>query len=230
MQLRAYLRILRRFWPLILLLPLLAGGLSLAAEIGRPARYRASERLMISRSLIDTGRDASLPDFNDSYSWTTTEFILDDLPLVVSSAAFAQDVRAAAAAASGADLDAGAIQAGLSVEVLHRSAYLSAVADTPEQAMAVLAGAVAALKSNGLSYWGRGQGGLDVAILDPAMPAGTVGGLRAALADAALRAALGLAVAVGLALLVHYLDDRLRDPEQAEQWVGARVLAVIPKE
>ncbi len=229
MQLRAYLSILRRFWPLILLLPALAGGLSLGLALGRPTRYQASVRLMVARSLIDAGRAASLPDFNDSYAWTTTEFILDDLPLVVRSAAFAQDVRAAVAAA-GHELDAGAIQAGLSAEVLHRSVSLSAVADTPEQAVALLGGAVAALQTQGLAYWGRGAGGLDVAVIDPPQLAGSVGGLRAALVDAALRAALGLAVAVGLALLTHYLDDRLRSADQAEQWIGARVLASIPKE
>jgi capsular polysaccharide biosynthesis protein len=45
-----------------------------------------------------------------------------------------------------------------------------------------------------------------------------------------LRAALALAAAVGLALLAHALDDRLRSAAQAEEWLGAQVLAVIPKE
>jgi hypothetical protein len=229
MQLRAYLAILRRFWPIILLLPLLAGGISLGLGLRQPTRHQATVRLMVARSLIDAERGASLPDFNDSYSWTTTEFILDDLPLVTGSAAFAQDVRAAVAAA-GYDLTPEAIQGGLSAEVLHRSVYLSSVADTPEQATAVLLGAVEALQTRGLAYWGRGEGGLDVVILDPPRSAGTVGGWRAAVVSAAMRAALALAVAGGLALLAHYLDDRLRSASQAEQWTGARVLASIPKE
>ncbi|MEI7772808.1 MAG: lipopolysaccharide biosynthesis protein [Chloroflexales bacterium] len=229
MQLRAYLAMLRRFWPLILLLPLAAGGLSLGLSLRQPVRYQASVRLMIARGLIDTGGVASMPDFNDSYSWTTTEFILDDLPQVIGSAAFATDVQAAVAAA-GLSVTPAAIQAGLRGEVLHRELYLTVVADTPDLALAIAHGAVAALQSQGLSYWGRSPGGLDVATLDPPQPAGTVGGLSDKLLSAALRAALGLAVAVGLALLINYLDDRLRSPAQAEQWTGARVLASIPKE
>jgi capsular polysaccharide biosynthesis protein len=45
-----------------------------------------------------------------------------------------------------------------------------------------------------------------------------------------VRVALALAASIGLAFLVNYLDDRLRSPRQAEQWIGARVLGVIPKE
>jgi capsular polysaccharide biosynthesis protein len=223
MQLRAYIAILRRFWPMILLLPLLAGGLSLGLR--QPVRYQATVRLMVTRSLIDTSGGASLPDFNDSYSWTTTEFILDDLGLVVASTAFAQDVSAAMEG-----LPPAAIQGGLSATVLHRSVYLSAVADTPEQALAVLGAATDALRTKGLAYWGRSAGGLDVAILDPPQASGSVGGMRPALINATQRAALGLAVAIGLALLIHYLDDRLRSPAQAELWTGTRVLATIPKE
>jgi hypothetical protein len=229
MQLRAYLVPLRRFWIIVLLLPLLAGGVSLAMGLRQPTRYQAIVRLMVARSLIDTKRDAGLPDFNDSYAWTTTEFILDDLPLVVASEVFAGDVSAAVAAA-GYDLPPSAIRGSLSAEVLHRSVFVSAVADTPELALAMLKGSIEALRTNGLGYWGRGQGGLNVAILDPAQATGSVGGLRAALVSAALRAALGLAVGVGLALLISYLDDRLHTPAQAEAWVGARVLAAIPKE
>jgi capsular polysaccharide biosynthesis protein len=229
MQLRAYLALLRRFWPLILLLPLAAGGLSLGLALRQPTRYQASVRLMIARSLIDTGGAATMPDFNDSYAWTTTEFILDDLPQVIVSAAFAADVQAAVAAA-GLSTSPAAIQAGLRGEVLHRELYLTAVADTPDLALAIVRDAAGTLQSQGLRYWGRGPGGLDVATLDPPQAAGSVGGLSSKLIDAALRAALGLAVAVGLALLANYLDDRLRSPAQAEQWTGARVLAAIPKE
>jgi hypothetical protein len=229
MQLRAYMALLRRFWPMILLLPLITGGVSLGLAMRQPARYKATVRLMIARSVIATGTAASLPDFNDSYSWTTTEFILDDLPQVIGSATFAKDVQAAVGAA-GLSVAPTAIQGGMSVEVLHRAIYLTAVADTPDIAMAVVRGAVGALQSQGLSYWGRGLGGLNIATLDPPQATGTIGGMTDRLSNAALRAALGLVVALGLALLITYLDDRLRSPAQAEQWTGARVLASIPKE
>jgi capsular polysaccharide biosynthesis protein len=240
MQLRAYLALLRRFWPLIVALPLLSGGLSLALALGQSERYQTTVQLMLTRSAIDGAGAASLPNLNDSYIWITTEYILDDLPQVVASAAFAEDVRAV-----GVDASPASIQGALRAEVFHRAVYLSAVADTPELATAIVRGAVGALQSRGLVYWGRGVGGLEVVVINPPLTPGAVGGPRAALVGAALRAALGLGVALvgaalraalglgvalGLALLIHYLDDRLRSPAQAEQWTGARVLASIPKE
>ncbi len=229
MQLRAYLVLLRRFWPMILLLPLVTGGLSFGLSLRQPTRYQASVRLMIARSLIDAGHAASMPDFNDNYSWSTTEFILDDLPQVIGSTAFATDVQSAVAA-TGLSVDPAAVQGGLRAEVLHRELYITAVADTPDLALAITQSAVGMLQSQGLSYWGRSPGGLDVATLDPPQLTGTIGGMANKLTNAAMRAVLGLAVALGLALLITYLDDRLRSPTQAEQWIGARVLASIPKE
>lgn len=231
MQLREYVLILRRFWPILLLLPALAAGLSLAMGLRQPARYQAAARLMITQSpLAPAGNE--LPDYNNSYSWLTSEYILDDLPQVVGSRAFAEDV-AAALAAEGLAVDPAAVQGGLRAEVLHRAASFTAVADRPELATAFLRGAIAALQTNGLSYWNRapsGGGGLQVAVIDPPGAAAPVGGLRALLLEVALRGALAAAAAVGLALLLHYLDDRLRSPRQAEQWTGLSVIAVIPKE
>lgn len=227
MQVRAYFTLVRRFWMLIVLLPILAGGLSLVWGLRQPVRYQATVRLMVARTLLDTERDATMLDLNENYAWTTTEFVLDDLPLVVGSATFAQDVRDALAAL-GYDLPT--LQGSLQAEVLHRSVLLSAVADTPDLAVVMLQQAVEMLRTNGLAYWGRTPGELDIAILDPPQAAGSVGGLRTALINAALRAALALAVAVGLALLIAYLDDRLYTSDQAEAWTGYRLLASIPKE
>lgn len=229
MQLRAYVILLRRFWPLIVLLPVMSGGLSLGVALRQPVRYQATARLMITLSEIDTSGDAGLPDFNANYIWLTTEFILDDVPQVVGSVAFAQDVQAAVAAA-GYQVAPATIQGSMSATVLHRSVSLRAVADTPALAAAILQGATDALSTHGLAYWGRTPGGLNVMMIDPPQAAGATGGLRAALMSAAMRAVLGLAAAVGLALLMTYLDDRLRSPAQAELWTGARILGSIPKE
>ncbi|HMQ32420.1 MAG TPA: lipopolysaccharide biosynthesis protein [Chloroflexaceae bacterium] len=230
MQLREYLAILRRLWPVVLLLPLLAGGLSLALALGRPPAYQASARLLVTLAPPAAAAPAPLPALDDGATWATTEYILDDLPFVLSSAAFAADVGAAMAA-EGYPADPGAIQAGLRPEVTHRSVLLTATAAGPEQAGAMLRGALGALERGGLKYWGRADaGGLQGPVLDPPGPAAPAGGLRDLVREVGLRVALALAAGVGLAFLLHYLDDRLRSPRQAEDWVGARVLAVIPKE
>lgn len=229
MQLRAYLAIVRRLWPVVILLPLLAGGLSLALALGRPPAYQSAARLLVTVS-PSPATGSPLPALDDEASWATTEYVLDDLPFVLAGAPFAADV-AAAAAAEGYPLDPAAIRAGLRSEVTHRAVFLTATAGTPEQAAAMLRGAVAALAEGGLRYWGRApSGGLQLAVLEPPGPAAPVGGLRDLAREVGLRAALALAAGVGLAFLVNYLDDRLRSPRQAEDWVGAKVLAVIPKD
>lgn len=230
MQLREYLAILRRLWPLILMLPLLAGGLSLALALGRPPAYQSAATLLITVAPQQPSAASPLPDLNDSATWTNTEYVLDDLPFVLASATFAADVGGAMAAA-GYPVDPAAIRTGLRAEVTHRAVYLTATAAGPEQAAAMLGGAIEALREGGLGYWGRApSGGLVIAVLDPPGAAVAVGGLRSLVREVGLRTALALAAGVGLAFLVHYLDDRLRSPRQAEDWVGARVLAVIPRE
>jgi hypothetical protein len=227
MPLRAYLVILGHRWPLLLLLPLLAGGLSLALALGRAPAYLAQAQLLVT---VAPPAPAALPALDDGATWTTTEYVLDDLPFVLASTAFATDVSAAMAAA-GYPAEVAAIRAGLRPEVTHRSVTLSATAATPEQAAAMLRGAIETLQQGGLKYWGRApSGGLEVAVLDPPGPAALVGGLRVIAREVGLRMALAFVAAVGLAFLAHALDDRLRTAAQAEEWLGAQVLAVIPKE
>lgn len=230
MQLREYLAILRRFWPLILLLPLLAGGLSLALALRRAPVYQATARLIVTQASLESATPAPQPALDDGATWANSEYILDDLPAVLRSNLFAQDV-ALAMAAEGYPLDVGAISGGLSPEVTHRSVYLSATAANPETALALARSAVATLQRGGLKYWGRApEGGLEVAVLDPPLAATPVGGLRDLLFDVAARTALALAAAIGIAFLLHALDDRLRSPQQAEEWIGTRVIGVIPRE
>jgi capsular polysaccharide biosynthesis protein len=232
MQLRELSAIVRRYWIVILLLPLLAGGLSMIVALRQPQRYQAAARLMVSQTPFDAGGVAALPDYNNSYSWLASEYILDDLPQVLNSLAFAEDV-AQTLSAEGYTVGPEAVRGSLRAEVLHRSVLIVGSAATPEQALAIVRGAIATLQANGLKYWGRAPldgPGLQVALLDPATPGGPTSTTRALLFDVGLRTALALAAGIALALLLHYLDDRLRSREQAEQWTGARVLAVIPKE
>jgi hypothetical protein len=229
MQLREYLSILRRLWPIVLLPPLITGAISLALALRQPVTYQAATRLLVTQAQAPAAL-SPLSALDDGASWATTEYILDDLPFVIQSAAFAGDVGAVMAAA-GYPLDQGAIIGGLRPEVTHRAVSLTATAATPETALALLRGAVAALETGGLKYWGRAPaGGLQVAVLDPPAAAGQSGGLRDLARDVAARAMLALAAGVGLAFLIHYLDDRLRSQRQAEEWTGARVIGVIPNE
>ncbi|MCU0490280.1 MAG: Wzz/FepE/Etk N-terminal domain-containing protein [Chloroflexaceae bacterium] len=231
MQLRAYLGILRRFWWLLLALPLLVGAVSLVLELGQPQRYGSSARIMLSQEPQPQPEAAPFPDVNLSYSWQSTVYLLDDLPQVVASRRFAEDVSQLLAS-QGTSLPPEAVQGSISVNVLHRAVQLSASAPSPELPPLLVQSAVEALRTNGLNYWGRpGAGtGIAIAVIDPPGTAAPLRGMRQVVLNVGLRVALALAAAVGLVFLLHYLDDRLRDRRQVEDGLGMRVVGVIPKE
>ncbi|MFV9506251.1 MAG: lipopolysaccharide biosynthesis protein [Oscillochloridaceae bacterium umkhey_bin13] len=225
----AYLGLLRRYWLLVLLLPILVAALSLGLAVRRPPLYAASTHLLVTQS-SSADPAIPLPALDEGATWVTTEYLLDDLPAVLTSVAFANDVNTLLAA-EGYNLDPGAIRAGLRPEVTHRSLRLTATATSPELAHALARNAIVALQEGGLKYWGRAPaGGLAVAVLDPPGTAVPVASLRALILEVGLRTALALAAGLGLAFAAHALDDRLRSARQAEQWIGAQVLAVIPDE
>lgn len=231
MQLRHYLAIVQRFWLLFVILPLAVGLVSVGVELAQPTRFAASGRLLVSQAPHTQDQTTPFPDFNLQYSWQSSEYILDDLPQVVTSAVFAQDV-ADLLARQGTTIAPSAVQGGLRAESFHRSVTLNAVAANPETARAIVGGAMEALQTYGLKYWARNApaGGLSIAVLDPPRDGGPVRSTRSLALDIALRVALGLAAALGLAFLLSYLDDTLRDRHQAEEWTGMRVMGVIPKE
>lgn len=235
MQLRHYAMILRRFWLLIVALPLAVGLVSLAGELRQPQRYGTSARLIVTQQpLLEPSNSpaATLPDFNMQHSWLSSEFILDDLPQIVTSRLFAEDVSALLAQ-QGATIAPEVVQSGLRADNIHRAVTIASNADNPATAEALVRGAVATLQANGLKYWNRANGqsnGLSVAVLDPAGPAAPLHSNRQMLINVGMRSGLGLAAAVGIAFLLHYLDDTIRRREQVEQWVGVQVVGVIPRE
>jgi capsular polysaccharide biosynthesis protein len=232
MQLRYYLTILRRYWIMIVALPVAVALLSLALELRQPVSYVATARIMLSQTPLIASPDVEFPDYNLYHSWVGSEFILDDVPQVVGSALFAQDVSSYLATRD-VDIPPAAIQGRLTAEVLHRSVTILATTDNPQTAEAIVVGAIAVLEDNGLQYWNRdiGEGnGLNIAVIDPAFATETGSSTRQLVINVGIRTVLALAAAIGLAFLLHYLDDRVRDRSQAEDLLGAQVIGMIPKE
>ncbi len=234
MQLRYFLSLLRRFWAPVLVLPLLVGGFSGFLELRRPVPYVATAQVMVTQKPHVHIQDSRFPDFNLISSWQSSEYILDDMPQVVQSMALAQDVSDWLQA-QGMEVAPVTIQAGLRGERFHRSVTISSQAATPELATQMLAGTIASLQEHGLKYWNRapnnGEDGLSVAVLNPATQAAPARSTQQMLLHVALRVALALGAGVGLAFLLHYLDDRLRDEYQVAALLdGIEVIGVIPEE
>jgi hypothetical protein len=208
MGLTTFIRISRRFWLIILLPALIAGGLSLWLDSQRPLRYQASARLLVTYSSAVTADSIE--------SWQITEFIIDDMPQVISSASFAAQV-VPLLAERGITLSLPEIQQGLRMNPLHRAVDLSGEASSPAAAQALVDAAITVLQTNGLSFWGRTDGKLHVVVLDGVGAAHPTTSLRTMLSDAALRAALGLIVGFALAVIA----ARLRPTGEEGLWKSA---------
>jgi capsular polysaccharide biosynthesis protein len=232
MQLKHYASRLRRHWWLVVGLPLVVAPLSLLLALQQPQHYSATVRLMVTQAPRVLEQSTGFPDFNLTHSWMGSVYILDDIPQVVSSRAFAADVSAALASRS-IIVAPETVQASLHAETMHRAVTIATRADTPERAEALAAGAAEALQQHGLKYWDRATGnddGLRVAVLDPARATGPTRRPRDVVEEVGLRTALALAAGVGLAFVRHYLDDTIRDRQQAETWIELHVVGVIPRE
>lgn len=234
MQLRSYLAVVQRYWVVIGILPLLVGAISLVLALREPQYYRATARAMVTQTVYVQAQTGAFPDFNLNYSWASSEYILDDVPQLVQSRVFAEDVSALAAA-EGYSIDPALVMATLNAETLHRTMTLSARTADPALAVALVRGAVTALQANGLKYWDRAlpddpDPGLKVAVLDMPTSAAPTRSMRQLLFDVGLRVMLALVAGIGLAFLLHYLDDRLRDAYQVEEWLDVQVIGVIPRD
>lgn len=204
MELITLIRIARRFWLIILLPGLVAGGLSLWFDLQQPPRYAATARLLVTYPVV--GAEDTIEN------WQMTEFLIDDLPQVLSSAAFANHLQPLLAARN-ITLSTAEIQQGLRMTPIHRAIDLRGEAATPAAARALVEAAIIVLQNNGLDFWGRTDTQLNVTVLDGVSDPQRIGSRRAMVFDAALRAALGFiagfALAVAAAVLRPAKGERL---------------------
>jgi len=230
MELRHYWDILKRSWPLVLGLPLAVLLLSVGLYFLRPPRYGITVAMLITQAQIArSSAEPMLPDYNNNYSWLSSEFIVDDMLQIVETRAFAEDVAAVVKQQHNLDLDPSEITAGIEAERKHRTVYLSVEAGGRDAAKWLADAAVANLQSKGLDYWNRGDTAqLNVVPLDVPPEAERVPGIVGLALDLAVRTLLALLLAIGIAFLRYYLDTTLRRRDDVEA-LGFDIVGAIPK-
>ncbi len=224
MELREYWRILwRRWWVIVgLFLLVLAGSM-----ISRPRptpMFQATMRFTIG---VSPESEAGRVTMDPLYSaYLASEYIADDFTEVVKSEVFASDVSARLAG-QGIVVSPGAIQGFTVAEKQHR--ILTMVITWPDEAQlrAIAQAAGETLEEENAKYFKQlGSEGAEVFVIDSprVVPLGV--SLKDSL-EVPIRLALAVLAGVGLAFLLHYLDDTVRDPEEVES-LGLRVLGRIP--
>lgn len=224
MELREYWRILWRRWWLIagLLLLVLVGSL-----VYRPhpiPMYQATMRFTIG---VSPETDPERLTMDPLYSaYLASEYIADDFTEIVRSESFAGDVTAKLAG-QGIQVPPGVIQGFTVAEKQHRILTVQIAWPDEAQLRAIAEAAAETLQEQNAKYFRQlGSEGAEVYVIDPP----TIVPLGISLKDRLeipVRLALALLAGVGLAFLLHYLDNTVHEPEEVES-LGISVLGRIP--
>lgn len=195
MELSRYIAILRRFWPIVLALPLLTALISLGAAWVRPQSYSLTASILLTRA--------------QAIQVDTEDVLAYDLPAILKSSSFARLVSEELAR-RGRTLAPEAIQPAFRVNNEHRVMLVTVTAATPEDARAIMDAAIFLVETHGLQLWGEReatpeQPGVNVAVLNlPEQPAPQKT-IRSMALEIGLRTLIGLASGVAVAFGLHYL-------------------------
>jgi len=227
MELRAYWRIIRRYWWLPVGLALLVGALTVIRQKPwqpRPLTYNATMRFNVG---LKPERIPSVYTYDRYYTMLTSEYLVDDLGEIVRSQVFAGDVSKRLAD-KGIAVPAGAIGASTQPGKLHRILTVNIGWPDRAQLQAIAEAVVATMTQNSADFFAQFSADeADIRLIDPPTISVVNPPARQQL-DLPLRVLLALTAGIALAFLLDYLDDSVRDRDELEQ-MGLPVLGEIPR-
>ncbi|GAP61617.1 hypothetical protein ARMA_0040 [Ardenticatena maritima] len=225
MELRQYWHILRRRWWLLVVLPALVGGLSWLTYTPPAPVYQYVIRLVVGVEPLE----------EDGMAWETdprlaaaqaSEYIADDLSVIVSETAFAQAVSARL---GDLQVPPGAIAGATVAEKQHRILTITITWGAPEALERIGEAVVATLESEADRFLPLiGGTRTQIAVVGQHGPFPVGGGLRQKL-DIPLRIVLALIAAVAFTFLWEYLDDTIRSRTDVERYTRTQLLSEIPR-
>ena len=224
MELRAYWRVLRRRWLLVVVPAVAVLALGLISYSPPPAAYNGGIRFIVAQSPSD---GATASDEERLANWQTSEYIVNGLTDWSKSGHFAGLVSQRLAQ-KGMNVPPQAVQGSIAADNARSMLTISMTfGDAAVLEEMLNAGAAVLLEDNasGLPQLGGEQA--DLVQLDQPIVNQISAGILDQL-DLPLRIALALAAGVGLALLVEYIDPTIRDRQEVET-MGLPVIGEIPK-
>jgi len=220
MELRTLLKILRRYWYLIIIPPILVGVFTLITYRAPAQGYTSTLRFSVGYA--PEQQTASLYD-RKYPAWLTSEYIAGGLSDWAKTGDFAQAV----ANVAGSDITAGEVAGSLVSDHLRSIVVLYLNGDSPDRLAAIGNAAIKVLQVRNNVIFPQNGEGATVTALDGVVVAPAPASLRNRL-DIPIRIGLGLALGVVLAFLAWYFDPRIRDRADAEA-IGLNIIAEIPK-
>lgn len=220
MELRTLLKILKRYWYLVVLPPVLVGALTLLTYRAPAPGYTTTLRFSVGYA----PEQQTMSLYDRKYpAWLTSEYIAGGLSDWAKTGDFAQAV----AGVAGGDITAGEVAGSLVSDHLRSIVVLYLNGGDPDRLTDIGNAAIKVLQvRNNVIFPQNGEGAI-VTALDGVAVAPAPPSLRNRL-DVPLRLGLGLVLGIGLAFLAWYFDPRIRDRADAEA-IGLNIIAEIPK-
>jgi capsular polysaccharide biosynthesis protein len=224
MELRDYWRILWRRWWIIASLVVIVLVASIVWRSQPAPMYQATMRFTIGVAPDSDGERLTMDPLYSAY--LASEYIADDFAEILRSESFAADVSARLAA-QGIVVPAGAIQGFTVAEKQHRILTMQITWPDEGQLQAIAQAARETLQIDNAKYFKQlGSEGAEVYVIDSPRIVSLGVSLKDRL-DIPIRVVLALLAGVGLAFLLHYVDDTIRDPEDVEA-MGLNVVGQVP--
>lgn len=226
MELGNYLRVLIRFWWLIVALVAVVAVGSVVLRPQPAPVFQAGVRFTIGVNAPTYAQANGYDPILTSYQ--ASEYIRDDFVEVVQSDLFAEDVTAQLRKASVTDITVkrGAISAA--IEKQRRIMSLTVTWNDADQATKIINAAVKNLNDNNPKYFAQlGSSPAVIAIIDNPSVVQVGASLREQM-DIPIRIALALLAGIALAFILDYLDQSIRDTRDVES-LGFKVIGEIPK-
>jgi len=223
-ELRDYIAVVQRRWPIVATVTILALLVGAFFTLRGPRAYQATIRLAVSAGADARADAAPYVYYRDYYAWLASEYLADDLSEIIKSDAFAADVKRAL----NDPMEGAAIRQVIRTKKTHRILEVTVQAPTEEQAGRLATGIDEVIRTQGAKYLAQlATPNSQIArIDDPSVHPATTTPAQAL--DIALRGLVGLLAGLLLAVLAEYLDSRLRSARDVEQSLGLRVLGEIP--
>jgi capsular polysaccharide biosynthesis protein len=224
MELREYWRIIRRRLYVVIAPFLLVLAISLLFRPAPASAFQASMRFVVG--LEPEAKSGEYYAYDKYYTWLTAEYLIDDAAELVRSSSFATAVSHELDGL-GITVPPGAIQGSTQSGQLHRILTVSIVWGDPDQLGAIANAVVGVLPAEIARHFAQvGTTGVSASLIDPPAMGPLGASLRDKL-DLPLRLALALFAGLGLAFVLHYLDNTVHQRQEVEQ-AGMPVLAEIP--
>ena len=220
MELRAYWRILCRRWWLAAATTAVAALLTaLTSPWAQGGAYTATLRVLLG---VQSGQPQGAFTYDGYYSLMSTEFLTDDFVEVVKSQSFHDKVLQEMTPPPQGPIS---VSAPTRTERAPRVVTINVSAPTEAEARGAGEAAARVATNRIGEFFPQLRGTPALSTLIDAPTVAFAGAASRNYVNILLRALAGLIVGLGLVFLLHYLDDRLYEPEEVEEQLGIPVLA-----